>query len=380
METQEQAEQTPKTTAFTREKLGRRGFLKRAGVMGAALPIAGGLVVSACYDDPTGGKSEGLMFRTPEPDPNATPAPTKPAAGPSGHTWQEMDAKHKQGIEAFLENAKAPITKGKGGELLPFKMDGNVKVFELTVDEVPAWETVPGKTEKARGYNGTLPGPLIRVTEGDIVRFNVKNNLDGESTSIHWHGLRVPNNMDGVGMLTQDAIPPGQTYTYQFPIRNAGSHMYHSHHNSMDQVNRGLLGAFIVDPKDPAKFPKYDKEYILIMNDTMLGFTINGKGFPATEMLTAKLGERVLVRWMNEGLMNHPMHLHGMPFDVVAIDGYPLASPYTCDNVDIVPGNRVDTIITCDEVGVWAFHCHVLSHVENASGFFGLTTVLVVTE
>jgi FtsP/CotA-like multicopper oxidase with cupredoxin domain len=143
-------------------------------------------------------------------------------------------------------------------------------------------------------------------------------------------------------------------------------------------VNRGLLGAFIVDPKDPAKMPQYDKEYVLVLNDSSLGFTINGKGFPATEMLTAKKGQRLLIRWMNEGLMNHPMHLHGMPMLVTAIDGYPLPNPYLCDTVDVAPGNRYDTVVDCTEEGAWAFHCHILSHAENPSGFFGLTTVLKV--
>src|SRR3970040_1331792 len=113
--------------------------------------------------------------------------------------------------------------------------------------------------------------------------------------------------------------------------------MYHSNHHSMEQLNRGLLGAFIVDPKDPASYPKYDREYILVLNDTLLGFTINGKGFPATDALTAKKGERVLLRWMNEGNMNHPMHLHGMPMEVFARDGYPINPPSLGDTVEWGP-------------------------------------------
>jgi FtsP/CotA-like multicopper oxidase with cupredoxin domain len=143
-------------------------------------------------------------------------------------------------------------------------------------------------------------------------------------------------------------------------------------------VNRGLLGAFIIDPKDASTYPKYDKEYILVLNDTTLGFTINGKGFPATEALTATQGQRILIRWLNEGLMNHPMHLHGMPMEVFARDGYPIA-PYTCDTLDVAPGNRYDTIVEATDKGVWAFHCHILSHAESPAGFFGLVTALVVT-
>jgi FtsP/CotA-like multicopper oxidase with cupredoxin domain len=156
--------------------------------------------------------------------------------------------------------------------------------------------------------------------------------------------------------------------------------MYHAHHNSTDQVNRGLLGAFIVDPADPATYPTYDREYILIMNDTMLGYTLNGKGFPATDALVAKLGERVLIRWLNEGMMYHPMHLHGMPMTVFARDGYPIVPPYQCDTIDVPPGNRFDCYVDATEPGVWAFHCHVLSHAENPQGFFGLVTVLIVED
>ena len=285
---------------------------------------------------------------------------------------------HKAGIDQFLANAKSPITKGKGNVLLQPQLDNGVKVFNLTIDEVE-WEVSPGHKEKGRGYNNMIPGPIIRATEGDRVRIVAKNNLT-ESSSIHFHGLVLPNAMDGVPFLTQDPIKAGATYTYEFTLRNSGTHMYHSHHNSADQVNRGLLGAFIIDPKDPAKYPKYDREYIMVLNDVSLGFTINGKGFPATDAVTAKKGERVLIRWLNEGLMNHPMHLHGMPMEVFSRDGYNLANPYLCDTLDVAPGNRYDTIVEATEVGAWAFHCHILSHAEGPQGMFGLVTALIVSE
>ena len=365
-------DETPEDAVETTPVLGRRKFLKRAGLVGAALPMAGGLIITACYDDPTGGPAK----RTAVPA-NAVKT-AAPVAASAVHQTEDIDGGHKKGIEDFLKNQTTPLTKGKGNQPLAFKLDGNVKVFELTVDEVQ-WETTPGKIEKARGYNGTLPGPLLRATEGERVRINVKNNLT-ESTTVHWHGLRVPNNMDGVAFITQPPILPGTSFTYEFTLRNAGSHMYHSHHNSTDQVNRGLLGAFIVDPVDKASYPKYDKEFILIMNDSLLGFTINGKGFPATDALVAKKGERVLVRWMNEGMMYHPMHLHGLTMEVFQRDGYPISPPYKCDTIDVPPGNRFDCIIEANEAGIWAFHCHVLSHAENPTGFFGLVTAMVVTE
>ncbi|MBA4179874.1 MAG: copper oxidase [Anaerolinea sp.] len=355
-------------------RLGRRGFLKRAGVVGATLPIASGLIVSACYNDPSGQKAKATAV------PPAKPASTHgggTAATSQAEDWQTIDADHKKGVEDFLKNQTTPITKGKGMQALTPRVENGVKIFDLTLDEVD-WEVAPGQIEKARGYNGQVPGPTIRATEGDTVRINVKNNLTA-SSSVHWHGLYVPNNQDGVPYVTQDPIQPGKTFTYEFTLRNQGSHMYHSHHDSSDQVNRGLLGAFIVDPKDRSTYPRYDKEVILIMNDSLLGFTLNGKSFPATDAIAAKKGERLLVRWMNEGMMYHPMHLHGMTMEVFQRDGYPISPPYKCDTIDVPPGNRFDCIIECTEAGLWAFHCHVLSHAENKAGFFGLVTVLVVT-
>jgi manganese oxidase len=357
-----------------RQRFGRRKFLRRAGVVGATIPVASGLIISACYNDPTGGPAtaaSGAKFAT-TPVPSA--AGTTNTVGPS----DDIEAGHKKGITDFLANQKTPLTKGKGNQPLPPTLDNGVKVWNLTMDEV-SWETLPGQLEKARGYNGVIPGPQIRATEGDRVRFVVKNNLSEPST-IHWHGIRVPNAMDGVPYVTQDPIEPGKSFTYEFTLRNSGSHMYHSHMNSADQVNRGLLGAFIIDPKDPASYPKYDSEHVLIMNDTLLGFTLNGKGFPATDAIVAKKGERILIRWMNEGMMYHPFHLHGLTMEVFRRDGYPVTPTYLCDTIDVPPGQRMDCIITADEPGIWAFHCHILSHAEAPTGFFGLVTAIVVTE
>jgi FtsP/CotA-like multicopper oxidase with cupredoxin domain len=284
----------------------------------------------------------------------------------------EMDAHHEKGVKAFPAK-----TEGLGGQRLQPRLDGDVKVFELTCGKVQ-WEVEPGKRVEAFAYNGVVPGPEIRVVEGDTVRVILTNNLDDQSTAIHFHGQRTPNAMDGVPFITQAPIKPGQTFTYEFVARPSGSHMYHSHHNATEQVTKGLLGAFIVDPKDPALRPKVDAEYVMILNDGPLGFTLNGKGFPATAPLTAKLGQKILVRFMNEGLMIHPMHLHGMPMLVTHKDGYPLPQPYWCDTLNVAPGDRYDAIIECDEPGVWAFHCHVLSHAEMPSGMFGMVTALIV--
>jgi FtsP/CotA-like multicopper oxidase with cupredoxin domain len=260
-------------------------------------------------------------------------------------------------------------------------MAGDVKVFDL-VCQVVQWEVMPGKLVEAWTYNGVTPGPEIRVTEGDKIRVNVTNELP-ESTAVHWHGLMVPNGMDGVPFITQPPIKPGERFTYEFPIRdgNAGSHMYHSHHNSAAQVTKGLLGPFIVEPKDPATRPAFDREFTMVLNDGPIGgFSLNGKGFPATRPLVAKKGEKVLVRYMNEGLMIHPMHLHGMPMTVIAQDGYLLPQAYKCDTLNIAPGQRFEVIIEATEPGVWAYHCHILSHAESETGMFGMVTALIVEE
>ena len=216
-------------------------------------------------------------------------------------------------------------------------------MFRLSCQAIQ-WEFAPGQFADAFAYNGVVPGPEIRVTEGDQVRVVVTNENLPQSTAVHWHGLIVPASQDGVPFLTQPPIKPGETFTYEFPIRegNAGSHMYHSHHNAAEQVSKGLLGAFIVEPKDPAARPAFDREYTLVLNDGPIGgFTINGKSFPATAPLTAKKGERVLVRYMNEGQMIHPMHLHGMPQRVIAQDGWLLPQPYLADTIHVDPGQRV---------------------------------------
>jgi len=289
-------------------------------------------------------------------------------------TVDEMDEMHRQGTQAFPAE-----TAGKGNQPLEYTMDGDVKVFELECS-VFDWEYRPGEFAEAWGYNGAVPGPEIRVTEGDKVRFLVTNNLP-ESTSVHWHGLVLPVRMDGVPFITQAPIKPGETFVYEWTIRegNTGSHMYHSHHNSAFQVTHGLLGAFIVEPKDKSTEPEYDKEYTLILNDGPIGqFTINGKSFPAGEPLTAKQGEKLRIRFMNEGLMIHPMHLHGMPMLVTHNDGYALPQPYMCDTLNIAPGERYDVIVHATEPGTWAFHCHILSHAESKHGMFGMVTALVV--
>ena len=259
---------------------------------------------------------------------------------------------------------------GTGNQLLEPRLEGDVKVFEITVDPIKHKIDAQGKELDALGFNGTWPGPRLEVVEGDTVRATFHNRMP-ESTGIHFHGQRLPNAMDGVPHITQDPIPSGESFSYEFVAKTTGSHMYHSHHNATDQVGRGLLGAFIVQPKDPAL--RYDQRYgatqdiVWISNDALGGFTINGRGFPATSPIVAKLGETIVIRFMNEGNMTHPWHIHGMPMRVVARDGYPLGpAAFTCDTLGVNPGERWDVVIKCDEPGAEYLHRNLMPQVEGA--------------
>jgi FtsP/CotA-like multicopper oxidase with cupredoxin domain len=293
-----------------------------------------------------------------------------------GVDWVAMNEHHRAGVNTFLNNI-GQDPQFWGNHLEPTIEDG-VKVFDIRCQEVD-WDTGGGTIFQALTYNGTVPGPTIRVDEGDSLRLNVTNEMS-QPTVIHWHGVLVPNNMDGVPFITQEPIMPGETFTYEFTARNAGSHMYHSHINAVEQVTKGMLGAFIIDPKDKSREPVVQGDYVFILNDSTLGFTINGKGFPYTQPIVAKLGDKIRVRYMNEGLMIHPMHLHGIPQLVFAKDGFNLPTPYMADTVLIAPGERFDVLIDCTEPGAWAFHCHILNHAEGRDGMFGMVTALVVNE
>jgi FtsP/CotA-like multicopper oxidase with cupredoxin domain len=256
-------------------------------------------------------------------------------------------------------------------------LDNGVKVFNLTVDSINQQIDELKPPIAALGYNAQWPGPTIRVKQGDRVRVAFKNNLE-ETTGVHFHGVEFDDFFqDGVPFVTQLPIVPGETYTYEFTANNSGSLMYHSHHNATDQVGRGLLAAFLVEPTTPDV--NFDREYIWISNDALGGFTINGHGFPATVPVLLAQGETVLIRFMNEGVMMHPWHSHGYAMKVVAKDGIPLGSAaYSTDTFAVNPGERWDALITADRVGVWAFHCHILPHVEGASGMFGMVNTLIV--
>jgi manganese oxidase len=386
---------TPDPETQEGARLTRRGLLRAGALTGGGLVAA---TIAACT--PTGAGSRWSLGPSlpaagtsaspaasaaasvaPSPSHDASHAPA-PSAAPSASPAADHDANAKAAVDRFLggEAGTLPL----GNQPLEARLDGDVKVFELTIDEIQHRIDAEKAPIAALGFNGTWPGPRLNVVEGDRVRAIFTNNLK-ESTGIHFHGQRLPNAMDGVPHVTQDPIEPGASFTYEFVARTTGSHMYHSHHNATDQVGRGLLGAFIVEPRDPGQ--RYDRLYrasqdiIWISNDALGGFTINGRGFPATAPIVAQLGDTIVIRFMNEGNMMHPWHLHGMPMRVVARDGFPLGpAAFTCDTLGVNPGERWDVVIECDEPGAWAFHCHILQHAEGMDGMFGMVTALVVQD
>jgi FtsP/CotA-like multicopper oxidase with cupredoxin domain len=259
------------------------------------------------------------------------------------------------------------------------------------------WELLPGTVVKAWTFNGQMPGPEIHVTEGDTVRVTLKNSLP-VPTTIHWHGVDVPNTMDGIPGMTQDAVPPGGTFTYEFVATNPGTRWYHSHQDPEIQVPLGLFGPLIIDPKTPPPVgsPTYNRDYTYLLSEWSLALTpavaqgnatlpisgpgsphskeldfdhflLNGKVGDAVPPITVRPGERIRIRLINAGSLVHVMHTHGHSFKVIALDGNPLppGAQYVKDSVTIGPSERVDIELQANNPGVWMFHCHVEHHMAN---------------
>ncbi|MEO3748124.1 multicopper oxidase domain-containing protein [Plantactinospora sp. B5E13] len=306
----------------------------------------------------------------PTPTPTATPTPT-PTGGPTPTPTPTGPPPGAPPCQSPTVGAE----QGDGTRLATYETVGGVKVFKLCMAPLNL-EVSAGVVRPAYAFNGIVPGPTLKVNEGDKLRFIVQNNLP-EHTAVHWHGMELPNAQDGVPDLTQPHIMPGETYVYEWTAKTTGTHWYHSHMGG-GQVGKGLYGALVVTPTlgDIAA----DKHYTLAIGDGSNGFTINGRSYPSTTPLAAKLGQRVHIRLIGTGPeMVHPMHLHGMSFQVVAQDGIKLASPYTVDTLTVAPGQTFDIIFQPREVGKWLFHCHIFSHSEGPDGMIGLVTVLDVT-
>jgi FtsP/CotA-like multicopper oxidase with cupredoxin domain len=299
-------------------------------------------------------------------------------------SWQEMDAKMLAVAKSFPAK-----TTGTGNSILePIMSADGFKEFHLTA-KIINWEVEPGKFVEGWSYNGEIPGPIIQVDVGDKVRIVLKNELP-ESTTLHFHGVRVPNAMDGVDPYTQDPIAPGDSFNYEFTALEPSVGMYHSHHDAQVQVPNGLAGALLIgDWKTAAmqaagdRVPDTDgiaeQEVVMVLNDSgTIGLSLNGKSFPATAPYSLKIGESMVVHYFNEGSMTHPMHLHQPSGLIVARDGKMLESPYWADTINVGPGERWTVVYTAQDAGVWAWHCHILTHAETPTGMRYMVTALIV--
>jgi len=275
--------------------------------------------------------------------------------------------------------------------LAPTVLADGTKQFELTAAVTP-FEVEPGKTVQAWTYNGLVPGPVIKVDVGDKVAILVHNKLP-IGTDVHFHGIRTPFEDDGVAPITQPVIEPGADFTYTFTVEEPAVGMYHAHFAGETAVPNGLLGTFLVgemplpktlpggaglESQSPAP-TSVAQEIPMVLNDTgVIGLSINGKSFPATQPIVANDGDWLMVHYENEGVQAHPMHLHQFPQLVIAKDGLALDQPYWADTLLVGPGERYTVLVHADRVGTWVWHCHILNHVERDSGMFGMVTALVV--
>ncbi|MFT5503098.1 MAG: FtsP/CotA-like multicopper oxidase with cupredoxin domain [Gammaproteobacteria bacterium] len=326
----------------------RRNFLKGVGVAAA---LGSGLVSRSAL---------AALPESPSSTTNTWEVPPEPTTGP----W-----------------FKPVVTLNSWS--LPWRMKNGWKEFHLTAEAVER-EMAPGMVTRLWGYNGSSPGPTIECVEGDKVRIFVTNRLP-EHTTIHWHGIFLPAGMDGVGGLNQPQIPPGKTFAYEFELKQSGTFMYHPHADEMVQMAMGMMGSLVVHPKDP-NLHQVDRDYCFLMAaydiepgtmtarvNTMTDFNIwtwNSRVFPGIDHLVCKLGERVRVRMGNLTMTNHPIHIHGLKFEVSCTDGgwVPEQARWPEVTSDIAIGQMRAVEFIADAPGDWAMHCHKSHHTMNPMG------------
>jgi FtsP/CotA-like multicopper oxidase with cupredoxin domain len=308
-----------------------------------------------------------LLVRSAKATPPDSPTPATPA-----------------GRRATIEGTPERAVMTPNGSTLPWRIVDGVKVGHLIAEEIDH-EFAPGLRATCWGYNGSTPGPTIEAVEGDRLRIYVTNRLP-EPTTVHWHGIILPNGMDGVSGLNQKPIGLGETYMYEFTVSRPGTFMYHSHFDEMTQIALGMTGMFIVHPRRP-RGPKVDRDFVLMthewkldvgarrvdpneMNDFNL-LTFNSKAFPGTQPLLVGVGERVRIRLGNLNPMDHhPVHLHGVSFEVTETDGgHVPESARRPETTVLVPVGSVRVIeFVPTEPGDWAMHCHMTHHVMTQMG------------
>jgi FtsP/CotA-like multicopper oxidase with cupredoxin domain len=289
----------------------------------------------------------------------------------------------------------------RGDNVLEPRIDNGIKVFDLDASII-RWSILPRVQTTAYAINRQVPAPRLEFSEGDRVRINFTNHLP-EPATMHWHGLVVPNAMDGAGGITQAPVPPGGRYVYEYVAQQSGTYFYHSHTRPDRQQTLGLYGALIIHPKDRASEPVADHEYVVQLQEWLYRdgltypamlmegglpnyFTINGKAYPATDTLRMRLGQTMKFRFIgtNNNFI-HPMHMHGGPFTVIARDGVQLApaARFDADVINVGPGQRYDVIWIAREPGKWILHCHIPHHTLNNNveeqGAGGLTVLVVVS-
>lgn len=328
--------------------LSRRGFIGSSGlVLAGASAVSGRTAFAAVPEAPTMAEA-------------TTQAPLVPTTGPDYQPVATLN-----------------------GWSLPWRMNGDWKEFHLVAEPVVR-ELAPGMKAYLWGYNGQSPGPTIEAVEGDKVRIYVTNKLP-ENTAVHWHGQRLPNGMDGVGGLTQSHIPPGKTFVYEFQLRRSGTYMYHPHSDEMVQMAMGMMGFFVVHPKDPA-FRRVDRDFVFLLNafdieagsyvpkvNTMLDFNLwcwNSRVFPGIDPLVVGKNDKVRIRFGNLTMTNHPIHMHGYEFKVSCTDGgwVDPAAAWDEVSIDCAVGQMRAFDFVADEPGDWAIHCHKSHHTMNAMG------------
>ena len=302
-----------------------------------------------------------------------------------GFTAEEVDQMMIDSMLAFPAETEGLSNQKLEPEILA---DGTKK-FVLEAEVIP-WEVAPGEIVEGWAYNGQIPGPWIAVDVGDKVRVELTNSTP-MSTDIHFHGIHVPNDQDGVAPYTQDPVKPGETFTYEFVAEDPAIGMYHAHMHSQTSVVNGMFAAFTIGENPipygetysgveiPADLEPVFEEPMVLNDAGTIGLTLNGKSFPATKPFVMEEGDWGVIHYYNEGLTAHPMHLHQFPQLGDAKDGIPLDQPYWADTINVAPGERYSILFHADTPGTWVFHCHILTHVERTEGMFGMVTAVVVT-